>query len=91
VLADGSARCWGWNDGGQLGDGTLTSRPTPAPVAGLAGVVAIAGGGFHSCAITATGSVACWGANESGQIGTGRTTAQEPLPMAVSPPAAPAR
>jgi alpha-tubulin suppressor-like RCC1 family protein len=29
VLADGSAQCWGYNDSGQLGDLTTTSRSTP--------------------------------------------------------------
>ncbi|MDP7001783.1 MAG: hypothetical protein QGH90_07765, partial [Candidatus Poseidoniaceae archaeon] len=29
ILDDGSVRCWGWNDYGQLGDGTTTSRNTP--------------------------------------------------------------
>jgi alpha-tubulin suppressor-like RCC1 family protein len=32
VLADGTARCWGRNDAGQLGDGTTTDRSTPTPV-----------------------------------------------------------
>ena len=31
---DGVAYCWGWNQYGILGDGTQTSRTTPARVAG---------------------------------------------------------
>ncbi len=27
----GEARCWGENTNGTLGDGTMTSRPLPAP------------------------------------------------------------
>jgi alpha-tubulin suppressor-like RCC1 family protein len=29
---DGTLWCWGWNDYGQLGDGTTTNRPVPTPV-----------------------------------------------------------
>ena len=39
---------WGYNDPGQLGDGTTTNRYTPVQVLDLTGVVAIAGGGAHS-------------------------------------------
>jgi len=35
LLATGEVACWGGNDGGQLGDGTLLDRPTPVRVAGL--------------------------------------------------------
>ena len=34
---DGTVQCWGSNSGGQLGDGTLTSRTLPGPVSGLRG------------------------------------------------------
>ena len=36
---------WGYNDYGQLGDGTRTSKSTPIRVSGLTDVVAFAGGG----------------------------------------------
>ncbi len=32
LTTDGQIFCWGLNEEGQLGDGTLTSRPDPRPV-----------------------------------------------------------
>ena len=47
----GTARAWGRNTFGQLGDGTTVVRTTPVPVSGLANVTAIASGGSHGLAM----------------------------------------
>jgi alpha-tubulin suppressor-like RCC1 family protein len=53
-----------------LGFGMPVYVPDPEPeVLPLEGVVAVAGGGDHACALSGDGSVSCWGAGESGQLG----------------------
>jgi alpha-tubulin suppressor-like RCC1 family protein len=45
LRSDGSVWAWGWNDAGQLGDGTTRNRHTPVRVRDLDGVRAVAAGG----------------------------------------------
>jgi alpha-tubulin suppressor-like RCC1 family protein len=81
ALKGGQVYCWGYNDYGQLGDGTTTDRTTPTLVAngamGNSGVTAVAAGWHHICALKG-GQVYCWGWNGYGGLGdvtnTNRTT-----------------
>jgi len=74
LKSDGTVSCWGFDNFGQLGDGTADpSRATPATVAGLSGIVDIATGELHACAIDGQGKVSCWGSSSDGQIGDGNT------------------
>jgi alpha-tubulin suppressor-like RCC1 family protein len=80
----GAVSCVGVNDSGQLGSGNGTTRPTMAPVVGLSsGVVAVAAGLYHSCALKGDGTVVCWGQNDWGQLGN-TTVQQSSVPMPVA-------
>lgn len=95
AVVRGSARCWGNNHYGQLGDGTIWPRVqgpqfmvTSAQVEGLtSGVTAIAAGNTHTCAIV-NGTAQCWGDNSAGQLGHGPAgnDVSVPRPRAVELP-----
>jgi alpha-tubulin suppressor-like RCC1 family protein len=83
VTDEGGVVCWGYNGGGQLGNGTTTYDkvtmdvlpwPYQAHVVGLDhGVRDVSVGGAHACALLDDSTVRCWGANQVGQAGTGST------------------
>ena len=71
---DGTVFAWGYNDSGQLGNGSINTNPcgcaaTPTQIANLSGVVAIGAGDSHSLAVLNDGTVRAWGANGSFQVG----------------------
>jgi alpha-tubulin suppressor-like RCC1 family protein len=64
---DGTVLCWGSNEYGQLGDGTLESRDIPTPVEGLTSAAQLAVLDYQTCARLVDGTVACWGLGWSSQ------------------------
>ncbi|HEX4423009.1 MAG TPA: hypothetical protein VH165_34065, partial [Kofleriaceae bacterium] len=87
LRTDGTVWCWGANDHGQLGDATFETRGSARPVAAsadmnglaigtLSGVIDIAAGRGHACAILTGGAIKCWGQNNDGQLGSGDTNDQ---------------
>ncbi len=65
---------WGYNEYGQLGDGTGTSQPSPVAVdqsGVLTGklIVQVARGDNHSLALCTDGTLVAWGQNVNGQLG----------------------
>jgi alpha-tubulin suppressor-like RCC1 family protein len=75
LIQGGAMQCWGFNNFGQLGDGTKTLRTKPRSVTGLGGpVTAIAVGTVQTCAVINGGGAQCWGDNSVGQLGDGTKT-----------------
>lgn len=85
VMNGGVAKCWGYNEVGQVGDSTSANAYTPATVQGLSGSVVALGLGYaHTCAIMAAGGgIECWGLDNVGQLGTGSPTNMSLAPVPV--------
>jgi alpha-tubulin suppressor-like RCC1 family protein len=80
VTVGGGVKCWGANEYGQLGDGTITQRGSPVDVIGLsAGVQVVASGSYHTCALTDEGDVKCWGAMYGDEPTVGGSYGTEPI------------
>jgi alpha-tubulin suppressor-like RCC1 family protein len=81
LRADGTIWCWGSNTDGERGQGTHDERPRwdksdkdavepPVKVGNLSGIVEIAAGSRHVCAVGASRrKLWCWGSNLEGQLG----------------------
>jgi hypothetical protein len=72
-FGDGTLRCWGDNNFGQLGNGSasLNSLTPSSPVTGVSGAIMVTSGAVHSCVLLPGGEVRCWGQNNWNQMGDG--------------------
>ena len=86
LLKAGTVKCWGENADGQLGTGvahgpsfcayanfSYACSTKPVVVRGLSGVIAVAVGDSHTCALMKSATVRCWGDNSHGELGNGTT------------------
>ncbi len=75
LITGGGLKCWGANLYGQAGNGSTTDVYQPVQVGRLkSGVISVAAGYEHTCAMTAEHQVYCWGNNADGQLGDGTVT-----------------
>ena len=84
VLDDGTAKCWGSNGSGELGQGDTTTRGDGAGEMGDGldtidlgtgrTAITMAAGLAHTCAVLDDGTAKCWGENGSGQLGRFNTS-----------------
>ncbi|TWP07909.1 hypothetical protein EUA76_02430 [TM7 phylum sp. oral taxon 350] len=88
LTSDGAVYTWGWNQYGQLGNGTTTNSRIPVavvttgtPLAGKT-ISQIAAGNAHALAMTDDGTVYTWGWNQYGQLGN-NSTINSSLPVIV--------
>jgi len=79
LLGNGTVECWGDNEEGQLGDGTLVDSGSPVAVIGVTGATAVVVGRHFSCALLVSATVDCWGYNMFGELGNGSVGGQSPL------------
>lgn len=79
VRDDGTAWCWGANEAGQLGNGSLSTTMTPTQVVDATGralddVVELAAGADFTCARRGDATLWCWGLGA--RVGDGSDGAQ---------------
>jgi alpha-tubulin suppressor-like RCC1 family protein len=92
-LGSGEARCWGGNQYGELGRGTIDDgAELPVPVLASTGpgrlqeVLSLNSAGNHVCARLANGQARCWGRNVDGGIGDGTIGTDRSRPTTVLDP-----
>jgi alpha-tubulin suppressor-like RCC1 family protein len=91
LLSDGAYFDWGYDGGGQLGDGHVNrSSDIPVRVRFRRAVTQVAQGGSiwdngQTLVLLANGTLRAWGDNWAGQLGTGITQLQ-PSPVRFYPP-----
>ena len=86
LFDEGSVKCWGDNEYGQLGQGDTRDRGRLSSDMGdsLLAVnlgagrkaLSVSAGAFHTCALLEDLSLKCWGDNRYGQLGLGNTSAR---------------
>ncbi len=81
VQTSGAVQCWGRNDDGQLGNGTIGGSSATLVHPPIEDATAVACGYEHCCAQRNTGAVMCWGSDDFGELGDGAPAAHSGTPV----------
>jgi len=77
LSSKGRVFTWGYNENGQLGDGTTLNRIIPTEInsnlklSGGEKIISISLGNYHSSLISSNGTIFTFGSNQYGQLGYG--------------------
>jgi len=84
VLDNSAVKCWGYNNNGQLGQGSTSNlgdgsgemgdNLTAIDLGSGRTALAISAGSAHTCALLDNSAFKCWGQNDNGQLGQGSTS-----------------
>ena len=83
VSTQGIVYCWGANDRGQLGIGSLQNSLVPQVATGVDSATVVGAGVNHTCAVHSDGYASCWGGNFFGQVGDGKGGTNKVYPVDV--------
>jgi len=84
ILDNTALVCAGWNNKGQIGNGSTTDQTSLTPISLGTGRYAtqIAAGVNHTCALLDNKTLKCWGSSTVGQLGYGDNTSRPSPPEA---------
>src|SRR5579872_4197543 len=74
IKTEGTLWAWGFNNDGELGDGTTTGRDSPEQIGTDTNWAQVSAGDSDTLAVRTDGSLWGWGFNGNGQLGDGTTT-----------------
>ena len=81
VQSDNTAKCWGADGSGELGDGASATQVSAVSLWGNPQFTQVASGGAHSCALQpVTGTAYCWGYNAYGDLGVAAAAVADSVP-----------